>query len=108
MDLSIDVTFAPKKRQEELSKREPSVGKKQAAERTARLRRKSEDADRALVECKLITDKVAALTNGKVVLVLGCAPEPRTPVSISMTGRLGISAETRRIGCDNQPVIHSA
>jgi hypothetical protein len=51
---------------------------------------------------------VAALTNGKVVLVLGRAPEPRTPVRISMTGRLGISAEIRRIECDNHVVIHSA
>jgi hypothetical protein len=107
-DQPIDVTFAHKKLQEQLSKCEPSVGKRQAAERIARLRGKSEDADRALAECKLITDKVAAVTNGKVVLVLGRAPEPRTSVRISMTGRLGIWAEIRRIDCDNHVVIHSA
>jgi hypothetical protein len=106
-DQPIDVTFAHKKLQEQLSKCDPSAGKKQAAERIAKLRGMSEEADRALAECKLITDKVAALTNGKVVLVLGRAPEPRTSVRISMTGRLGISAEIRRMECDNH-VIHSA
>jgi hypothetical protein len=107
-DQPIDVTFTHKKLQEQLSKCEPSAGKRQAAERIARLRGRSKDADRALAECKLITDKVAALTNGKVVLVLGRAPEPRTSVRISMTGRLGISAEIRRIDCDNHVVIHLA